>query len=135
MGCDIHVKAERKTATGYAHLNLGKGPFGSVDGYIEDGCAEDTIYISRSYQLFGLLANVRCSGALLPRRGFPADAAKQTRSAFESWDGDAHTPSYWTFGELRERAGNEAIADFINQLEAGGVEFLDTDRIVFWFDN
>lgn len=84
MGCDIHAWIEVKN---------------------EDGTwsGVEQPYISRSYGLFGLLANVRNYShvpSIAESKGVPVDASEEYRNSVEYWDGDGHSHSYLTLEEL-----------------------------------
>jgi hypothetical protein len=86
MGCDIHVFGEKRGDN---------GAFQSVD--IEGA------FGNRSYSSFAFFAGVRNYSGVTPiakPRGFPEDAATDTRQEFELWDSDAHNPSWLTIEEL-----------------------------------
>lgn len=85
MGCDIHSFAERKTENGY-ELIKGVRPF--------DWGA---------YGMYGFLAGVRNYSEVTPisqPRGFPDDAAWETREKRDEWHGDGHTHSWLSVEEL-----------------------------------
>lgn len=86
MGCDIHSFAEKKDEHGNWEVIPDFEPF-------------DT----RSYGLFGWLANVRNYSALTPiaeRRGVPDDASAHVKYDYEACDCDAHSASWLSVDEL-----------------------------------
>jgi len=103
MGCDIHICLERKETID------GKSVWVNIDPHIFNeyqkefrakGIAED-----RDYELFCILAGVRDRQGVKPidsPRGIPDDCHDITRSRYEYYSGDAHTPSYFSLGELKE---------------------------------
>jgi hypothetical protein len=85
MGCDIHTHVERQRADGTWEQVPGWSPFDV-----------------RDYGLFGFLADVRNSSAVVPiaePRGIPEDASPEVWAAWGEW---AHTPSWLTVQELVE---------------------------------
>ncbi len=92
MGCDIHSMAERKSATGYEAI---------TDVPFEEGYR--TPFDWRSYGMFGFLADVRNYSDVPPiaaRRGWPANASDGAQEEFDTWRGDAHSPSWIGVDEL-----------------------------------
>jgi hypothetical protein len=84
MGCDIHCYAEKKGAKSFVKVKC-------------------NAFDSRSYGTFGFLANVRNYSDVTPiaeQRGFPSDASKAVKTAFDGWGSDAHSPSWLTVDEL-----------------------------------
>lgn len=97
MGCDIHIHAERREDDHWAYAPMKGKPLGS-----------------RSYGVFGFLANARNYSAIRPiamPRGFPEDASGTTRSAYDWWGCDAHTPSWLTIEELLAYDYEQQIED------------------------
>ncbi|MEV6327625.1 hypothetical protein [Streptomyces sp. NPDC051909] len=63
----------------------------------------DLLYGGRDYDAFGCLFGVRNHAGFRPlaeHRGLPADAAPETRAAFEEWGRDGHDPSWIGWPEL-----------------------------------
>lgn len=92
MGCDIHCYAERRVGNGFELI---------TDEKYDDGYGEP--FGSRSYRVFGFLADVRNYSDVPPiadRRGWPTDASASTNEKYEDWRGDAHSPSWLTVAEL-----------------------------------
>jgi len=156
MGCDIHLFVETKDpAGGWVSRDIWLPR--DEDGIID---AEDLYEPNRNYDLFAILANVRNRSIdpLTPingPRGFPDDASPEVREAYEWWDPDGHSHSWFTLRELldfdwrktvvnktmeqtyRELAGDfwtDTIPRLIDLAKQHGVSHDDT-RIVFWFDN
>ncbi len=107
MGCDIHIHAERREDDHWAYIPMEGEPLGS-----------------RSYGVFGFLANVRNYSAIRPiamPRGFPEDASECVRAAYASWEGDSHTPSWLTVQELTDYDYDMQIEDrrYTRQEEPG----------------
>lgn len=104
MGCDIHIHVERKhhvngTEQWVNFSNWEVDPYGDCEN--EHGFVVNNFYKGRSYELFGALAGVRSDLVeSLEPKGFPDDAGAQTKSDYERWGTDAHTPSYLTLQEL-----------------------------------
>jgi hypothetical protein len=85
MGCDIHCHAEKRSPEGWKRLPIPE-PFDW-----------------RQYGLFGFLAGVRNYSqvpSLAPHRGLPADVSAEVREDSEGWNGDGHSHSWVTLGEL-----------------------------------
>lgn len=85
MGCDIHAYLEVKDEEG------------------KWCCEGEVLETTRSYGLFGFLANVRNYShvpVIAQPRGLPEDIAYRTADAYEQWDNDAHTPSWLSVKEL-----------------------------------
>lgn len=151
MGCDIHDFVEHRTPSGVwqCHHALRN----------EDGRTWlDDLDIPRNYALFALLAGVRGEFDFsFGERGFPEDASPPVRKEYETWASDAHTPSYLTLRELKQKAlelllftnkqqlevrnAQQALRKLIEQLsnlgpEEDGPPLSDEEiRLVFWFDN
>lgn len=95
MGCDIHCYAERKSGKNFVRVKC--------DAF------ED-----RSYGTFGFLADVRNYSDVEPiahRRGFPDDASRAVKTAYEGWGTDAHSPSWLSIDELSEFDYDQAVED------------------------
>lgn len=166
MGCDIHTYVEKKVNGNWHnidawHINEYYDPEKPEDCEPEYSCyGFDN---GRDYQLFANLAGVRGEypWSLKPK-GFPEDAAQATYKEFKTWDMDAHTPSYLTYGELLSfstaltlkqlnpyDSGSNSVEEFFNDFKdylyrqdryhykyiKNEEEKLDLYRIVFWFDN
>lgn len=122
MGCDIHASAERKFD-------------GSWDGYVFAAGIE--LDIDRWYTLFGYLAGVRgIEDPIVEPRGFPSKVSDEVKKDYESWDSDAHTPSWLTFKELKMLPKEFKKEPFYVYLESlAKLHGEDNVRLVFWFDN
>lgn len=159
MGCDIHIWAERKTATGYEVVN---------DVGFSEGSAP---FDWRAYGMFGFLADVRNYSDVPPiaeKRGLPDDVSAEVRGECLDWCSDGHSHSWLSVSELaafdyeqpvEDRRVSVQLAENLwsgaGTAEPGGGEmmtwreflgrqFMDdlaklqecgADRIVFWFDN
>lgn len=125
MGCDIHMRAERKTKKGW--VKVGKrfpNPYYDLDKakkYGEDRFSKfyselntDEPYDGRNYDLFAILADVRNGRGFagidtgdgfkpidMPR-GIPSDASTKYRKYAESWGDDGHSHSFFTVRELKD---------------------------------
>ncbi len=107
----------------------------------------------RVYPLFGTLAGTRGScEPIYDPRGLPEDISPEALKEYQSWEEDAHTPSWLTTVELRKcldmtikeyskeydvedvklwLKSYEKIYEYMKHKEDEGEE----SRIVFWFDN
>lgn len=103
MGCDIHIYKEK----------LQNNKWVTADHWILNTEYDNECYWdlnndhehlgSRHYGAFAIMAGVRSDvGYELEPKGFPEDAADETKREYERWDCDAHTPSYLTISELRD---------------------------------
>lgn len=125
MGCDIHMRAERKTKKGWQHV--GKrfpNPYYDPemakkfegDRFAKFYSELNTIepYSGRNYDLFAILADVRNGYGFagidtgdgfkpidMPR-GIPKNASKKYKKYAKSWGEDGHSHSYFTVRELKE---------------------------------
>jgi hypothetical protein len=92
MGTDIHLFIEYKISdqpwqADKHHLTCKEDDDASTY-LVEVGFAH------RSYQLFGLLAGVRCAGVRNPPCGLPYDVSTIIKSESDRWNGDGHSHSY-----------------------------------------
>lgn len=153
MGCDIHVRVERRNKKGeYKHIH-GFAPFSN-----------------RDYGTFGFLAGVRNYSNIPPiceLRGFPCDASKSVEQDYIGWGDDAHSSSWISVEELLGFDYDKQIEDcrvtrmtqygldggctcekgdgrlttyrdFLGPYFFKDLEYLSkkhAHRIVFWFDN
>jgi len=106
-------------------------------------------YRGRNYYLFALLANVRNYHnevePLNDPRGIPDDASAGYRYELKRWNGDYHSPSYYTLEELlnvdweKYNTGDydKYLDEFLESIEK--MKEIDSDpskvRCVFFFDN
>lgn len=150
MGCDIHSHAERKNPNGeWEIVSLIDPPFNW-----------------RSYGVFAFLAGVRNYSAvtpIAPPRGLPEDISNSVKADYDSWNSDAHTPSWLTVKELSDFDYDQRMEDrrcmrgndggctcdpgegilttyreffgdgFLLEIQRLGA--VGAERIVFWFDN
>lgn len=150
MGCDIHLYSE--TCVQGAWVADKANTFRETindDNTTEVYTEMDKSYRGRNYWLFGLLASdVRTDWPWsFAQRGMPDDASKEVAGLFKEWDCDAHSSSWLTVKELREKLAelliqpeNEArdLSGYLTVLLEGlpvTTSDPDTQRIVFWFDN
>ncbi len=154
MGCDIHCNLEyrRNTESDWYDIDLYKKNkyFGEDD---EPEYWRVSLYNERSYFLFGLLAGVRNYSVepISQPRGIPGDVCESIRESFESWNEDAHTPSWYTLHELKraqKTLDERVLQELIDAME---LRFFQSEnyrynktltedeekriRLVFWFDN
>lgn len=154
MGADIHLYIEYKNEDGYWVLDENQKCkncasltaeemdeciicFG--DGYIDED-------IGRSYELFGVLANVRNDYDLkvIPianPRGIPLDSSLEYIRIATSDPGD-HSHSFVTLKELKEHEGGFYLDVYFDDLNKRRLLKLakkfngdENVRIVFFFDN
>lgn len=115
MGCDIHLTAEYRDASGVWHnddLTTEPDKYGDTDPHHKNPNYGDQLYNGRSYDLFSILANVRngfgfagvkTGDGLVPiamPRGIPEDAAEMTKHYLNHYGVDGHSHSYHTVAEL-----------------------------------
>ena len=155
MGCDIHWYSESK--------KNGDWICDQKDSFIDnktEGIDLDYFPNShRDYWFFGLLSEgVRCDfDAAFPAKGFPEDASIEVAALYRQWDCDAHSSSWLTRQELKDKLQEFAVirtellikpiadesemaAHHVKRLQETisnlTAEVPDTDhRIVFWFNN
>lgn len=150
MGCDIHMFREVYREGKWECLE---------ETYEEEDWGSDSegtmtrpedLGISRNYWLFGLLCDgVRTSWEFSWQpRGIPEDASEAVRADHALWDSDAHSASWLSLPDIREKAAELLIlpgqksaqcfaelADLQNQLDWPTDAAPEDCRIVFWFDN
>ena len=109
MSCDINIRLEK--------LNK-EGNWETIDYFQPREDCKDSkkyhpdsfpfvpvdIYDDRDYELFGILAGVRCtcSEIIAAPRGIPESANHYIKSEFETKKSWCHDASYLTLGELRK---------------------------------
>ena len=136
MICDIHtfIEYRQKQDTEWKDGNLyTKG----IEGF------EKTFMKSeyRNYNLFTALANVRGTGGICDPRGLPNDVSREAFLAVGSWEGDAHSTSYFTLAELIKHSHEfPIIVELMNELDYYATVLNhsitpENIRIIFWFDN
>lgn len=168
MGCDIHCYSETRIGNKWvadeAHTFSEEPCTWSEDEDNTELDMDEFDVGGRNYWLFALFAGVR--GEMpwsFEPKGFPADSSKEVARLFESWDCDAHTPSWLTQQELADKyaelvkrhpilkiellllddssAMADAMQDNIEELEKILNKLRHPDhaaehrRLVFWFDN
>lgn len=114
MGADIHWYIETKksssepwTLDDFHTVELikeeGEEPYNEIsDKYAQYGYGDRNHYGDRNYTMFGILANVRCKGAIYEPRGVPNDLSKALAEEVDRWDGDGHSHSYLSLDEFKE---------------------------------
>lgn len=115
MGCDIHMYSEKLKRSWSQPTKIKWIPFDffrynsyyperNDDEIWEREFDVDPIYSERNYHLFSLLANVRNYGDRIEPfsepRGVPDDLSDFVKSEYDKWDGDGHSYSWFSFGEL-----------------------------------
>lgn len=165
MGCDIHIYVERKNNGKWLVVNPKEGSkleadwrrspstnpmyemaqLGLPEAEREPEHPEDWP-TGRNYALFGLLAGVRGQRpcATGEPKGMPRNVSKKVGLRYRDWGLDAHTPSWLTLRELKEKIFGREETKWcrFHHLEAEleevavqyGIDFGEI-RIVFWFDN
>ena len=98
-------------------------------------------YEDRNYDLFSFLADVRNDGSIVPLdepRGRPKDASDAYLWAYSSWEGNAHSHSWFLLEELLKynrdfwiKINSESFYDRLLELDGDGSQI----RICFFFDN
>lgn len=143
MGCDIHAYSETKR-NGAWEADKGDQAVKDEDSWM----SMPKVGNGRDYWLFTILAGVRGESPWdFSDKGFPEDASAILEDLYGQWGDDAHTPSYLTMKELKEKCvelmldGSKDALDYLESLKG----FLDTitpttdvledQRVVFWFDN
>ena len=125
MVCDIHIFKEK----------LQNNKWVTADHWILDTQYENECFWelnndhaslgSRHYGAFGIMAGVRSDGGYeLQPKGFPEDAADETKLEYLKWDCYAHTPSYLTISELRDL--QKVVETHVNPVSG----FLPEDRLI-----
>ncbi len=146
MGCDIHAFRERRLADGSWEC---LEPI-EIDTDGEEEWEDlESLSIGRDYTLFGLLAEVRREVPLAwPQRGLPDDVSAVVQADNVQWDIDAHSHSWLSLPELKEKRAELMLAGFehvgiVRQCLDHFIRHLDFPkgtapedcRVVFWFDN
>jgi hypothetical protein len=146
MGCDIHMIVERK--------KNGNKWEAFMPQYLKKW--DDTLCVSRNYELFEHLAGVRgySENAIVQPRGIPKNASQRYKSLVKNWGEDGHTHSYLTLEELLKFSyGDNYLIGKHNRMSSISPEFssiiksitkfelavpgvLPSDiRFMFFFDN
>lgn len=106
MGCDIHVFVERKIDDGDWEIH--PGHINRVDdGIVSEIREVDTV--SRDYNLFAKLANVRGYSGRVPL-GIPDDISDAIELKLDDWGVDGHSHSFMSieeFEQILKKAGYE----------------------------
>ena len=98
------------------------------------------IFVSRNYNLFGMLADVRTREGIKPisiPRGIPSDASESYKETCKEWNLDGHSHSYLYLSELSKIDWtdiSEEMTSLVEDLKIKNKDW-DTIRIVFFFDN
>lgn len=164
MGCDMHAYIETKRKNNDGNWQV--LPLLAIK-YSDRFPSILDFYSGRDYELFGWLTGgiVRCDTdtALDAPRGIPQNVDYEIEKEYNSWNGDAHSASYFTLEELKEayseipkkvyefdawgesttkKVKNEfrkRVKCFLNTIEVlvETIGWFDDDeiRIVFWFDS
>lgn len=156
VGCDIHCMLEIqlpnkswKLIKGYSSLVrmymeekkecLEEGDVAEaariekiVARYKAEGLERCWIFSDRNYELFALLAGVRNYNdypPLFPCRGIPEDCSDEVKEERDYWEGDAHSWTYFTLGDLNAAVWEQVVTktamvqdcvweEFCNNVEA-----------------
>lgn len=125
MGCDIHMRAEKKTKKGwnlvgrrfpnpYYDPEKAKKFEGDRFSKFYSEPKTDEPYDGRNYDLFAILADVRngrgfagidTGDGFKPidfPRGIPSDASTKYKKIAKRWGEDGHSHSYFTVKELKD---------------------------------
>lgn len=137
MGCDIHVEIEVMKNGKWTYVP-DRTTKNEEDGWTEPYYRFD----GRNYSLFGALAGVRTRDVepiSLPRH-LPVDMSEQTRESLATWEGDAHSESFFTLAELlKHKIKLRDASEFFADTTLVRLAELDPDpdnvRMIFWFDN
>lgn len=138
MGCDIHFYVERKADGKWQEVRFDTW-YATYDN--EKRWPITQAYVSRWYDLFARLANVRNYGvrveSISDPRGLPGDTSETVLAEYESWGADAHSASYYTLTELLAQDWSDYGGEWQGALaRMRGVDAnTDNVRAVFWFDN
>ena len=107
MVTDIHLHVEEYYDNSWHLVPNNKGP---ISFYWKEGDKEDTYHNKhdwdpgRNYLLFTILVGVRSYDDTTPimkePAGLPKDCSKELMDEYKAWQGDAHTPSFFTLEEL-----------------------------------
>ena len=135
MGCDIHMFTERKSEID-GHVKWSNVDNWKYNRYYtpdnEDGEPQmeiNSVYRDRNYRLFATLAGVRDysdnTEMVDEPRGFPCDASPQVKEEYGEWGCDGHTPSWFTFRELKEFAKEHTTTTHKGLVSLEGAKRLD----------
>lgn len=137
MGCDIHLYLEgKRTICGdkkwisLDHFRL--NPYYGTDPS-EEEYSVVSIYSSRNYWLFSILAGVRDYSGNKPiaePKGMPEDCCDIIKAACEHWDGDGHSHSYFTLRELQDYADSHTKVKYSGMVSANAADLLDKGEAV-----
>lgn len=151
MGCDIHCFSETLVDNLWTADN-NDPPEWLMSVKPETKKEERSlwdVWDSRDYAVFGVLCHgVRSSWEFsFGQRGFPDPVSAAIEKEYYDWGDDAHSPSYLTLKELKEKAmmmiihPNKEAQDILPRFRTVIDAFPKSDakpedrRIVFWFDN
>lgn len=129
MGCDIHMHYEVKNENGWSFYDW-KSEF--VIGHYDDGSAQydyrkvfdHPLYISRNYDLFAILANVRNGrgfagiptgygfNPISEPRGLPEDVTSIVKEDSNDWGGDGHSHSWLSLSEVLNYNWNQTTSHY-----------------------
>lgn len=136
MGCDIHIYLEQERTINNDKKWVSMDYY-KKNPYYDKNDEEDSwqveydvveIYNGRNYSLFSILAGVRNYGENSPivePRGIPFDCCKEIRELYEKWGSDAHTPTYLTYGELKEYSKNKQMVKYSGMISKEQSDNLD----------
>lgn len=159
MGCDIHCYAEQRIDGQWQAV--AKDQFNPHEDRDDDWETNPNAYPGspdlpdfhggRDYDWFGFLADVRYRTELGfgAARGLPDGVSPEVVAITEHWEGDAHSHSYQTLAEFKNKAAELLIQSlssddqyFLNKLrrvitdlDPSGTGNPEDFRIVYFFDN
>lgn len=133
MGCDIHATLEYDPYEKKYAKTLSKP-------YTRHWMAfAHKIDINRHYALFATLADVRNDGSIKPLdapRGIPNDAGYEYQDECKEWKDDAHSHSWFSFGEMDTSTFKFKSEDWFRVMKLlAGKYGAENVRLVFFFDN
>lgn len=113
MGCDIHLFTEVKRHI-YGKEMWINSDLWEINPHYRYGSEDEkkyepelnikNLYSGRNYELFGILADVRCYGnpVISNPKGLPEDVSDIVKDESDRWGIDGHSHSYLTLRELVE---------------------------------
>lgn len=108
MGCDIHLNVEKKVGGKWVCIN--PLHYSNYNNYEKP--LDSEIFDDRNYELFGFLAQVRTEqkNGFEPK-GLPEDVSVKVREKYSKWGWDAHSTSYLTLKELKEKFKGNVLVE------------------------
>lgn len=103
MGCDIHIVVEVRRNQEWQCVTEDIFPLDDDDQRHYQRTHGSVCFPTRSYRVFGFLADVRNYSAippLSPPKGVPADLSRSVRQTATRYDSGCHSASWLTLAEL-----------------------------------